>query len=61
MEEIGEHIGMPVSDSRSRERIRNILSNLENNGLIRFVRYYEGRMPRYKLLEWNICAKISTQ
>lgn len=51
IEELGQHIGMSVT---GRERVytyfKNVLTSLENNGLIEYEDFYDGKSHRKRLL-----------
>ena len=54
-EEIASHIGIKLAgNARGYQQIANILTVLQNNGLIRISdAYWVGNLCRRKLLEWN--------
>ena len=57
-EDIAEHIGLKLNNhSREYIMINNILDCLENNGLIRYVSYYEGKVPKKKLIGFSTIHK----
>lgn len=57
-EDIAEHIGLKLNNhSREYIMINNILDCLENNGLIRYVSYYESKIPKKKLIGFSTIHK----
>ena len=53
-EEIAQHLGLSLAGNETvRRQIKNCLIALQNNGLIDFEQFYEGKIPKYKLLNWS--------
>lgn len=53
-EEIAEHLGVKLGGNpRARQAIHNALDVLQNNGLISFENFFDGKAPRYRLLNWS--------
>lgn len=53
-EEIAQHLGMKLAGNpRGRQMIHNALDLLQNNGLITFENFFDGKSPRYRLTNWS--------
>lgn len=52
IKEIIEHLGLSVND-KSRNFVKDGLDALMNNGLINFVSYREGRVPKLRLVDFT--------
>ena len=53
-EEIAQHLGMKLAGNpRARQMIHNALDLLQNNGLIKFENFFDGKSPRYRLTGWS--------
>ena len=53
-EEIAQHLGMKLAGNpRARQMIHNALDLLQNNGLIAFENFFDGKAPRYRLTKWS--------
>lgn len=50
--EIIEHLGLSVND-KNRSFVKDGLDALMNNGLIKFVNYREGKVPRMRLVDFT--------
>jgi hypothetical protein len=60
IEELGEHLGYKVQGrTRYYEMFNNILTCLENNGLITYENFFDGKSPRKRLL--NVSEKHKEQ
>ena len=58
LEDIAEHIGLKLNNhTREYVMINNILNCLENNGLIQYTSYYEGKVPKKKLINFSTAHK----
>lgn len=56
--EIGEHLGLGIKHHGSvYNHINYALEILENSGLIKYQKYYDGTTIRLELLEWNVDYK----
>ena len=54
-EEIANHLGTTlVGNETVRRQIKNSLVALQNNGLIDFEQFYEGKIPKYRLTNWSV-------
>jgi len=53
IKEIAEHLGLSVTSESSRIFVKDGLDALMNNGLINFVPYYEGRVPKMRLIDFS--------
>jgi len=53
IKEIAEHLGLSVTSENSRNFVKDGLDALMNNGLIRFVVFYEDRTPRLRLVDFS--------
>lgn len=54
-EEIAEHLGTTLAGNETvRRQIRNSLIALQNNGLIQYEQFYEGKVPKYRLVNWSV-------
>ena len=51
--EIAEHLGLSLTSENSRIFVKDGLDALMNNGLIKFVSYYQGRIPKLRLVEFS--------
>lgn len=57
LEEIGKHLGYDITNRpRYYEMFRNIMSCLENNGLVQYENFYDGKTPRKRLK--NVSLKV---
>lgn len=55
LEDIAEHIGLPLNNhQRNYIMLTNILDCLDNNGLIRYVSFYEGKVPKKRLVGFSM-------
>lgn len=53
-EEIAEHLGTSLAGNETvRRQIRNALIALQNHGLIGYEQFYEGKVPKYRLINWS--------
>lgn len=52
IKEIVEHLGLSLND-KNRNFVKDGLDALMNNGLIKFVNYREGRIPRMRLVDFT--------
>lgn len=52
IKEIIEHLGLSVND-KNRNFVKDGLDALMNNGLIKFVNYREGKIPRMRLVDFT--------
>ena len=52
IKEIIEHLGLSVND-KNRSFVKDGLDALMNNGLIKFVNYREGKVPRMRLVDFT--------
>lgn len=53
-EEIAQHLGLKLQGNpRARQMIHNALDLLQNNGLIKFENFFDGKSPRYRLTNWS--------
>ena len=53
-EEVAEHIGIKLAgNARGRQLVRNALDVLQNNGLIKFELFFDGKSPRHRLTNWS--------
>ena len=59
LKEIAEHLGLSVNSQNSRVFIKDGLDALMNNGLIEFVSYYEGRIPKLRLINFSYDYKTN--
>lgn len=54
-EEIAEHLGIKLAGNpRGRQMISNALDVLQNNGLITFEHFFDGKSPRHRLTDWSM-------
>ena len=53
IKEVVEHLGLSVSSQNSRAFVKDGLDALMNNGLIKFTSYYEGRVPKLRLVDFS--------
>jgi len=53
IKEIAEHLGLSVNSSNSRILIKDGLDALMNNGLIKFISYYDGQVPKLRLVDFS--------
>ena len=53
IKEIAEHLGLSINSENSRIFVKDGLDALMNNGLIEFVSYYEGRVPKLRLINFS--------
>ena len=51
--EITEHLGLSLTSENSRIFVKDGLDALMNNGLIKFVSYYQGRIPKLRLVDFS--------
>ncbi len=59
LKEIAEHLGLSINSQNSRVFIKDGLDALMNNGLIEFVSYYEGRIPKLRLINFSYDYKTN--
>jgi len=53
-EEIAQHLGLALTGNETvRRQIKNSLICLQNNGLIDYEQFYEGKVPKYRLKNWS--------
>ena len=53
-EEIAQHLGLKLQgNTRCRQAIHNALDMLQDVGLISFENFFDGKSPRYRLLNWS--------
>lgn len=53
-EEIAQHLGVRLDGKpETRRQIKNALIALQNNGLIEYETFYDGKSHRYRLLKWS--------
>ena len=53
-EEIAQHLGLKLQGNpRCRQAIHNALDILQDVGLISFENFFDGKAPRYRLLNWS--------
>lgn len=53
-EEIGQHLGVSLDGNLvARNKIKNALISLQNNGLIEYETFFDGKSPRHRLLNWS--------
>lgn len=58
LEDLAAHIGKKIdNNSKVYQELNNILQCLENNGLIRVVSFYEGKIPKKRLVEFSFHHK----
>lgn len=58
LEELGQHIGKkPNNNSVVYQELNDILLCLKNNGLIDYCSYYDGKMKKMRLTEFNTKVK----
>ena len=53
IKEIAKHLGLSQRGEESRVFIKDGLDVLVNNGLIKFVSYYEGLIPKMRLIDFS--------
>lgn len=53
IKEIAEHLGLSINSSNSRTFIKDGLDALMNNGLINFVSYHDGQVPKLRLVDFS--------
>ena len=53
MKEIAQHLGLSINSSNSRIFIKDGLDALMNNGLIKFVPYHDGQIPKFRLVDFS--------
>lgn len=53
IKEIVEHLGLCVNSESSRAFVKDGLDALMNNGLIKFVPFHEGRVPKLRLIDFS--------
>lgn len=53
IKEIMEHLGLSVNSESSRTFVKDGLDVLMNNGLIKFVPFHEGRVPKLRLVDFS--------
>ena len=59
LEDIAAHIGIKLNNNqREYVMLNNVLDCLQNNGLINYVSYYDGKTPKKKLV--NFCYTHKT-
>ena len=57
-EEIATHVGLTLAGNETvRRQIKNYLIALQNNGLIDYEQFYEGKVPKYRLTDWSFYHK----
>ena len=55
LKELGEHVGLPVENNqRNYIAINNILTSLQNNGLIKFEEFFDGQSKKKKLIDFQL-------
>ena len=59
LKEVAEHLGLSVNSENSRVFVKDGLDALMNNGLIEFVSYYEGRIPKLRLVNFSYDYKTN--
>ena len=53
-EEIAQHLGLKLDGNiAARRQISNALIALQNHGLISYEQFYEGKIPKHRLLNWS--------
>lgn len=58
LEDLAIHIGKKINNNDSvYKELNNILQCLENNGLIRVVSFYDGKVPRKRLVDFSFHHK----
>lgn len=53
IKEIIEHLGLSTNSENSRAFVKDGLDALMNNGLINFVSYHEGKVPKLRLVNFS--------
>lgn len=53
IKEIIEHLGLSVNSENSRTFVKDGLDALMNNGLINFIPFHEGRVPKLRLVDFS--------
>ena len=53
IKEIAEHLGLSLNSESSRTFIKDGLDALMNNGLINFVSYRDGKVPKLRLVDYS--------
>ena len=57
-EEIAEHLGLKLDGNLvARRQIKNALIALQNNELIKYELFYEGKVPKHRLVDWSFKYK----
>lgn len=60
LEDLALHIGEKINNNSSMySRLNNILQCLENNGLIKVVTFYDGKIPQKRLIDFSFHHKNS--
>jgi len=57
LEEIAQHLGVNIKSKDTYRSINNYLIALRNFELIDYVQFYEGKVPKHRLLNWSINYK----
>ena len=58
LEDIATHIGLKLNNNqREYTMLNNVLDCLQNNGLITYVSYYDGKIPKKKLTGFSYTHK----
>lgn len=53
-EEIAKHLGIKLAgNADARSKIKNGLLLLRNCGLVMFAQFYDGKVPKYRLISWS--------
>lgn len=53
-EEVAKHLGINLTgNADARSKIKNGLLLLRNCGLVTFAQFYDGKVPKYRLLHWS--------
>lgn len=53
IKQVAKHLGLSQTSENSRSFVKDGLDVLMNNGLIKFVSYYEGRTPKLRLVDFS--------
>lgn len=53
IKEIAEHLGLSINSENGRAFVKDGLDALMNNGLINFIPYHEGRVPKLRLMDFS--------
>lgn len=59
IKEIAEHLGLSINSENGRAFVKDGLDALMNNGLINFIPYHEGRVPKLRLMDFSYKYKTN--